>query len=137
VPPAPRERRPREARDQAGGRELVATREEVVESTQQGTDQTDEMVKKVFKCLVDCWKAGGRQPVNYFRLLLDPESFGRSVENIFHMSFLVKQKMVEVQVGESGLPEVIPIVKKKQKELQEREGNVASLGITSCPIGRA
>ncbi|KAI8427005.1 hypothetical protein MSG28_014650 [Choristoneura fumiferana] len=38
-------------------------------------------------------------PLSYFHLVLDPDSFCRSVENVYHMSFLVRGGAVAVAVG--------------------------------------
>ena len=54
-------------------------------------NQTGQMVMHVFRCLVSKVRVMGRSPINYFRLVLDPTCFGTSIENMFYMSFLVKE----------------------------------------------
>ena len=54
-------------------------------------NQTGQMVMHVFRCLVSKYREMGRNPNNYFRLVLDPTCFGTSIENMFHVSFLVKE----------------------------------------------
>ena len=52
-------------------------------------DGTEKMVEKAMGCLVRQFKKNGRQPVDYFQFILDPESFSKTIENMFHVSFLV------------------------------------------------
>ena len=55
----------------------------------------------VMKCLVSCWKENNKQPINFFEFVIDPASFGSSVENLFHVSFLVKEGKVALMLAES------------------------------------
>merc|ERR1712130_961914 len=51
-----------------------------------------------------------QEPVNFFRFVIDPESFGATIENLFHVSFLVKEGKVNVIVDEGiGLPVIVPV----------------------------
>ena len=52
-------------------------------------DGTEQMVSQALRCLVRQFKTNGRQPVDFFRFIIDPESFSKSIENLFHVSFLV------------------------------------------------
>ena len=54
---------------------------------------TEKMVKHVFGCLVRSFKENGRRPVDFFHFILDPESFSKTLENIFHVSFLVNIRL--------------------------------------------
>ena len=53
-------------------------------------ETTTQDVQHLFKILKPvCQRSeGGR--VHYFKFLVDPQSFSRTVENIFHFSFLIK-----------------------------------------------
>ena len=52
-------------------------------------DGTEKMVEKAMGCLVRQFKKSGRQPVDYFQFILDLERFSKTIENMFHVSFLV------------------------------------------------
>ena len=59
----------------------------------------------VFRLLVTRFREMGRSPINYFKFVLDSVCFGTSIENMFHISFLVKEGKVEISVcKEMGLP---------------------------------
>lgn len=130
--------------------ELVATQEEVLASTQSSGDQTEERVKQLFTSLVSCWKNKGKTPIDYFAFTMDPNSFGITVENMFHTSFLVKEGRARVQMDQlSGLPTICPVSSKEVGRSQvgtnqavimnftysDWEKVVAGLGLTSSCLG--
>ena len=50
--------------------------------------------------------------IPYFDFILDPTSFGKSVENMFHVSFLIKEgraKMIVQDDRDDGLPYIRPM----------------------------
>jgi len=117
TPPPPKEKKAREARASQVTRvkDLVETRSTELEEAEQSENQTEQMVRHVFKCLVGQFRESGRQPINFFRFVMDPHSFGASVENIFHVSFLVKEGKVKIDVDqESGLPVISPLSSKSR-----------------------
>ncbi|KAK2726761.1 non-structural maintenance of chromosomes element 4 homolog A-like [Artemia franciscana] len=71
---------------------------------------TEEYVKHIFKNLKKV-----NRPVNYFEFLLDPKSFARSVENIFHFSFLIRDTVAKIELDENGIP-MIDLVPQEEKE---------------------
>ena len=59
--------------------------------------------------------------IPYFDFILDPTSFGKSVENMFHVSFLIKEgraKMIVRDDRDDGLPYIRPM-----KEAQSGAGS--------------
>ena len=52
------------------------------------------MVTHVFSCLITSFRDMRRSPINYFKFVLDPVCFGTSIENMFHVSFLVKGLLI-------------------------------------------
>lgn len=80
--------------------QLVATQAEVqTQATQSATgDQTERKVVAILRQLKAAYIQNNKEPINYFKFILDPESFGRSVENTFHVSFLVKEGHCAVKV---------------------------------------
>jgi len=123
----------KERRVQAGGqtavRDLVETISSQVREVERSEDLTEELVTKVFKSLVVKYKRAKRRPIDYFTFVLDPDSFGTSIENMFHVSFLVKEGKAAIMVSEdTGLPVIRP-VGANQEERQEDDKNQVVINI--------
>ncbi|MCJ1383608.1 nuclear protein [Xylographa soralifera] len=70
------------------------SREEVTENMTQ--DEVDNVMKK-HNILDD----GG---VSFFHFLINPDSFGQTVENLFYTSFLIRDGNAGIEVDKNGLP---------------------------------
>ena len=92
-------------------RTVAPTKTAIIERSQAADGQkTAKLVESTMQFLEREFKQNGKKPVNYFKFLIDPESFGNTVENMFHVSFLVKQRRVELSVCEKiGLPMLEPV----------------------------
>ena len=124
VAPPPKEKKQREtkARQATKVKELKETQSAVVTDTQTSANQTDVIVTHVFKCLVKSWRENQQQPVNYFKFVINPECFGTSVENMFHVSFLVKEGKCGISIcPETGAPLIYPISPKMLEKLQKEK----------------
>ena len=68
------------------------------------------MVSSMYDDLIREFKRSQHRPINFYEFVCDPSSFTNTVENIFHVSFLVnRRKVALVDNEESSLPELIPI----------------------------
>ncbi|XP_029649193.1 EP300-interacting inhibitor of differentiation 3-like [Octopus sinensis] len=72
-------------------------------------EATTEEVERVLKCLRDYHNAEGKEPICYFRFVVNPDSFGQTVENIFHVSFLVRDGLAKVYLDGDNLPVIEPV----------------------------
>ncbi|KAG7665156.1 uncharacterized protein J8A68_001212 [[Candida] subhashii] len=84
--------------------EDIATNEE---------QNTAYMVKSVYQTYLNKDEGNG---VNFFKLFINPKSFGQSVENLFYISFLIKDGKLKLYLDESGTPCVRRV---SQNELAE------------------
>jgi len=122
VPPPPKERKPR--RERQKGPPGQATKSKVLDMTQvQSSDNdTDKLVVKVFKQLVDAFKRNDQEAIYYFQFVVDPTSFGRTVENVFYVSFLVKEGKVKIFYDEeTRLPKIVPVKAKRDPSMAPNE----------------
>ena len=54
----------------------------------------------MYKCLEREYKRNGEQPLSLFELAFNPHSFAQTIENLFHLSFLVKDGRAGLVGGE-------------------------------------
>lgn len=70
------------------------------EAQLQAEEVTTARVSKLYNII----KAQGDTTICLFKFAVHPTSFAETVENFFHLAFLVKQGLVEIYVDDSGLP---------------------------------
>jgi len=100
----------KEKRKAGGEREKIATKTTIIEKNQVTEQLTDRLVQSTRKILEGVYRQNNKKPVGYFEFVIDPASFGTTVENMFHVSFLIKQRVVMLTVNEDeGLPYLEPI----------------------------
>lgn len=93
--------------------DLVETQSIVVQQTDNAGNKTEQRVIQILRELVANFKENNKQPLNYFRFVLDPNSYAQSVENIFHVSFLIKEDKAAM-FCEDGVPYIKPVKQKKE-----------------------
>ena len=112
-------------------RAMAPTKTAIVEKSQANEQKTDRLVNSTRKILEQVYRQKGKKPVSYFEFVIDPESFGNTVENMFHVSFLVKQRVCCLSVDESvGLPVLEPVGGRGGGEDTEVAKNQAVISIS-------
>eukprot|EP00743_Colponemidia_sp_Colp-15_P005946 GILK01006392.1.p1 GENE.GILK01006392.1~~GILK01006392.1.p1 ORF type:complete len:423 (+),score=99.93 GILK01006392.1:43-1269(+) len=87
----PKEKKARQRRQREDlGQAVKPT--EIINTQQEEKSDTDKRIAALAQVLAK------RSPVNYFELLVNPESFTQTVENIFDFAFLVKDGRAKVYV---------------------------------------
>lgn len=56
-------------------------------------------IKVIEKQLEDAYKANKEAPLCYIKFAFHPTSFSKTVENIFHISFLVNHSIASIFLG--------------------------------------
>ncbi|XP_057289690.1 non-structural maintenance of chromosomes element 4 homolog A-like [Hydractinia symbiolongicarpus] len=89
-----------------------------IDSVEKQEEATTKEVERVYKLLKKATQ-GGKSPVCLFRFIINPDSFGQTIENLFHFSFLVKDGRVIVDLDEDELPIVNLHKEYREKDYEE------------------
>ncbi|CAG5037126.1 unnamed protein product [Parnassius apollo] len=112
--PTPPEQRARKPRKRVEKQQTAALKAPKTVDKLEQTEEGSEMVSRVYRFISKACRNG---PLSYFRLVLDPDSFARTVENIYYVSFLVRDGMVAIDVDEErGLPFIKPVPSSQREE---------------------
>lgn len=87
-------------------------------SMSENKDSQDQMIKeaeRVLGILQQLLKINGEKGVCFYEFVTDPNSFGRTVENIFILSLLVKEGLVRIMKDESRLPFLTTVNENERK----------------------
>ncbi|CAH0403892.1 unnamed protein product [Chilo suppressalis] len=107
--PTPPEQRVRAPRARAERQQAAALKAPDNVDKLEKVEEGSEMVTRVNRFIQKSYRTSTK-PLSYFHLVLDPDSFARTVENIYNVSFLVRDGMLAVQLDEEfGLPFVTPL----------------------------
>ncbi|KAL0983709.1 hypothetical protein UPYG_G00131630 [Umbra pygmaea] len=107
-PPPPRQRiaRQRNAPSKEAKRIMPTQLKKMEESHQEATEKE---VERILGYLRSYFADDPNSPISYYEFVIDPFSFSRSVENIFHTSFLVRDGLARIYLDEHKLPCIAPI----------------------------
>ncbi|KAM6091044.1 non-structural maintenance of chromosomes element 4 homolog A isoform 1-T2 [Theristicus caerulescens] len=106
-PPVPRQRieRQRKATGGEGKRAMPAQLKKMEESHQEATEKE---VERILGLLQTHFKNDPDTPISFFDLVIDPNSFARTVENIFHVSFIIRDGFARLKLDDDKLPIIEP-----------------------------
>ncbi|XP_039857015.1 non-structural maintenance of chromosomes element 4 homolog A-like isoform X2 [Simochromis diagramma] len=119
-PPPPKQRieRQRKAPSKEAKR-IMPTQLKKMEESQQ--EATEKEVERILGYLKSYYQDDPTSPISYYEFVIDPSSFSRTVENIFHTSFLIRDGLARMYLDEEKLPCIAPV----------EEGEVEAGGSTS------
>ncbi|CAL4080422.1 unnamed protein product, partial [Meganyctiphanes norvegica] len=102
--PAP-QRQPRRQLDKEVARKKQP---EKIDAADLDDEAHTEDVIRILGLLKKAVRANNQQPVNYFRFVTNPDSYTYTVENMFHVSFLVRDQHAQVTLDDDGIPVLYP-----------------------------
>lgn len=73
-------------------KEEVQPEELAAEDLKRSENETSENIRLVYKRLEQC------QRINFFKFIINPTSFGQSVENMFYVSFMIRDAKIAFEV---------------------------------------
>ncbi|XP_061084605.1 non-structural maintenance of chromosomes element 4 homolog A [Conger conger] len=118
-PPPPRQRveRQRKAPNKEVKRIMPTQVKKMDESHQEATEKE---VERILGYLQQYQKEDPNTPISYFEFVIDPRSFSRTVENIFHVSFLIRDSLARIYLDTDKLPYIAPV---EQREAEAEGGS--------------
>ncbi|KAM5346539.1 hypothetical protein ACJ41O_009544 [Fusarium nematophilum] len=60
--------------------------------------------------------------IDLMRFVVNPKSFGQTIENMFYVSFLIRDGRVQIEYDESDLPSLAPVERDADEEEMTRHG---------------
>nr|KAF6268037.1 NSE4-like protein A, SMC5-SMC6 complex component [Myotis myotis] len=104
--PKPRAERPRRICALEKEREMPVQLKRMEESQQEATEKE---VERILGLLQTYFREDPDTPMSFFDFVVDPHSFPRTVENIFHVSFIVRDGFARIKLDQDRLPIIEPV----------------------------
>ncbi|KAM4636161.1 non-structural maintenance of chromosomes element 4 homolog A isoform 1-T2 [Discoglossus pictus] len=129
-PPVVRQRIERQKKDNKAEEKRVmpAQLKKMDESHQEATEKE---VERILGFLQTYFKEDPDTPISFFDFVIDPNSFARTVENIFHVSFIIRDGFARIRLDHDRLPVIEPVAQENEqnvdKDNQPRYQGVISL----------
>ncbi|XP_053548616.1 non-structural maintenance of chromosomes element 4 homolog A [Bombina bombina] len=129
-PPAVRQKieRQRKTNKTEEKRVMPAQLKKMEESHQEATEKE---VERILGFLQTYFREDPDTPISFFDFVIDPDSFARTVENIFHVSFIIRDGFARIKLDQDKLPVIEPVAQENEtkvdKDNQPRHQGIISL----------
>ncbi|XP_077114820.1 non-structural maintenance of chromosomes element 4 homolog A [Ranitomeya variabilis] len=94
-------------------------------------EATEKEVERILGFLQTYFREDPDTPISFFDFVIDPNSFARTIENIFHVSFIIRDGFARIKLDQDKLPIIEPISQDSEsqvdKDNQPRYQGVISL----------
>ncbi|KAL3865182.1 hypothetical protein ACJMK2_006799 [Sinanodonta woodiana] len=108
----------RKEKDNTVGKETVPRQLQSF-GEEEKNEATTEEVDRVHRILLEQYAEYEERPLCYFEFVINPHSFGQTIENIFHVSFLVRDGHVSIYLDDDGLPVIEPVMEQEEGRSKE------------------
>lgn len=113
--------------------QVATKRPENVQTVDKVEDGVEETVQKI-KALVSQYHKNNDEPLHLFKLILNPVDFGRTVENMLHVSFLVRDGYLRLLTDDKGKLIVQPTSKEALAHAKKKGNDVNVQNVMSLRI---
>ncbi|KAG4076884.1 hypothetical protein HA402_015871 [Bradysia odoriphaga] len=83
---------------------------------QQRKEEREKTVNVIGNQIIQLYKNNNCEPLQYYKLIIDPVNFMRTIQNAFQVSFLLRDGLVAIQEDENGYPTVRPVTELERQE---------------------
>ncbi|XP_077206099.1 non-structural maintenance of chromosomes element 4 homolog A [Paroedura picta] len=102
--------RPRiERQKKAGPDERRAMPKQLKKMEESAQEATEKEVERILGYLQTFFKQEPDVPISFLEFVTDPDSFARTVENMFHVSFLIRDGLARITLDHDKLPIIEPL----------------------------
>ncbi|XP_018419460.1 PREDICTED: non-structural maintenance of chromosomes element 4 homolog A [Nanorana parkeri] len=109
-------------------RVMPAQLKQMEESHQEATEKE---VERILSYLQSYFKDDPETPISFFDFVIDPDSFARTVENIFHASFIIRDGFARIKLDDDKLPVIEPVTDKDQLSQVDKDNQPRYQGVIS------
>ncbi|XP_027785988.1 non-structural maintenance of chromosomes element 4 homolog A isoform X1 [Marmota flaviventris] len=124
--PKPRIDRPRKHHMIEEQRAMPAQLKRMEESHQEATEKE---VERILGLLQTYFREDPDTPMSFFDFVVDPHSFPRTVENIFHVSFIIRDGFARIRLDQDRLPIIEPVNINEESEGIDQNTQIRNQGI--------
>ncbi|KAF5928094.1 hypothetical protein HPG69_015360 [Diceros bicornis minor] len=124
--PKPRANRPRKVPMIEQHKEMPSQLKRMEESHQEATEKE---VERILGLLQTYFREDPDTPMSFFDFVVDPHSFPRTVENIFHVSFIIRDGFARIRLDQDRLPIIEPVNINEENEGIDQNTQIRNQGI--------
>lgn len=106
-PPPPRQRIERQRKATKEVQRIMPTQMKKMEESHQ--EATEKEVERILGYLRSYYLDDPTSPISYYEFVINPSSFSRTVENMFHVSFLIRDGLARMYLDSDKLPCIAPV----------------------------
>ncbi|XP_069835154.1 non-structural maintenance of chromosomes element 4 homolog A [Dendropsophus ebraccatus] len=82
-------------------------------------EATEKEVERILGFLQTYFNEEPDTPISFFDFVVDPNSFARTVENIFHVSFIVRDGFARIKLDHDKLPVIEPVIQESESQIDK------------------
>ncbi|XP_029060243.1 EP300-interacting inhibitor of differentiation 3 [Monodon monoceros] len=97
-------------------------------------EATEKEVERILGLLQTYFQKYPDTPVSYFEFVIDPNSFSRTVENIFYVSFIIRDGFARIRLDHDRLPILEPINTNHVGEGNDSSSHCRKQGVISLSL---
>ncbi|XP_010988345.1 EP300-interacting inhibitor of differentiation 3 [Camelus dromedarius] len=97
-------------------------------------EATEKEVERILGLLQTYFRKYPDTPVSYFEFVIDPNSFSRTVENIFYVSFIIRDGFARIRLDQDRLPILEPININQVGEGNDPSSHCRKQGVISLSL---
>ncbi|KAJ8686455.1 hypothetical protein QAD02_022249 [Eretmocerus hayati] len=96
-------------------------RPENIISAEKSEENDVEQADRIRKIIGEYQRQHNDQPLDFFSLVLHPTDFGKTIENMLHVSFLIRDARIQFLVDADGIPHVAKLPKDAEKSKENKK----------------